>query len=325
MMKTIVITGATGFVGGALARHYLANGWQVVGLKRPSSKLPTDLEIQWVDGDVIDPASLENTFVGADVVIHAAGMLGEAGIPESTYHNLHVDGTKNVLEAIQKQAPQARVLYVSSPGVLGPIDGAPADEKTPLAPSNPYERSKANAEELVLGFAQKGMDIVISRPEFIYGPYDAHVLGLFTAVKRGIFFYIGNGRSTCHPTFIDDAVHGMALCIEKGDSGQIYHITGPQPVTFKELGETIAQCLDVRPPWIQIPKSIAMIGAFKLELLGKLLGRTPPLSRTGVAFFSENRAFSWHKAQALLEYTPQNDLAMGVQKTVDWYRQQGWL
>ncbi|MEM7331432.1 MAG: NAD-dependent epimerase/dehydratase family protein [Chloroflexota bacterium] len=324
-MKKIIITGATGFVGGALAKHFAGAGWDVTGVKRPSSTQPADLEISWVDGDVTEASRLSGIFHEADFVIHAAGMLGEAGIPESAYQQLHVDGTKNVLNAIEKQAPNARILYVSSPGVLGPIDGSPADETTPLAPSNPYERSKAKAEALVREYAGQGLDIVIARPEFIYGPHDAHVLGLFSAIQRGLFFYIGNGRSTCHPTFIDDAVRGMALCLEKGQSGEIYHITGPTQVTFKELGETIANAVDVHHPWIRIPKPIAMIGAWCLELLGSLLGRTPPLSRTGVAFFSENRAFSWQKARALLEYTPQNDLATGVQKTVTWYRQQGWL
>lgn len=325
-MKKVTITGATGFVGGALARAFCARGWRVVGVRRAGSQIPHDLEIEWVEGDVLDLSSLGGgAFVGADAVIHAAGMLGRTGVPESAYSRLHVDGTRHVLDVVCHEAPGARVLYVSSPGVLGPIDGTEADETTLLRPSNPYERSKAAAETVVRTYAARGMDVVIVRPEFIYGPGDTHVLGLFAAVQRGVFFYVGNGRSTCHPTYIDDAVDGMHLALEAGHSGEIYHITGPEPVTFETFGETIATALGVRAPWLRLPRWLAYGGAAGLELIGKLTGMTPPLSRTGVAFFSENRRFSWQKAHSELGYMPRYDLSTGVQQTVAWYQENGWL
>jgi nucleoside-diphosphate-sugar epimerase len=322
----IVITGVSGFVGGALARALVGEGRQVVGLVRPSSNTShlSELDIVLVEGDVTDPQSLAALFQPGDWVIHAAGMLGQSGVPESSYHKLHVEGTRNVLTAVEK-AGVGRVLYVSSPGVLGPIDGPAADESMAVAPSNPYERSKAAAEKAAQEFAAQGMTIVIARPEFIYGPGDAHVLGLFQAVQRGIFFYIGRGQAVCHPTFIDDAVRGMILCLEKGRPGQIYHITGPRPVTFEEYGRTVADALEVRRPWLRLPKFAGLIGAVMLEFLGKVLGFNPPLSRTGVDFFSENRRFSWQKANRELGYQPEVDLAEGVKRTVDYYRQQNLL
>jgi nucleoside-diphosphate-sugar epimerase len=169
------------------------------------------------------------------------------------------------------------------------------------------------------------MPIVIARPEFIYGPGDEHVLGLFQAVKRGIFFYVGSGQANCHPTYIDDAVDGMVRCLINGRVGQIYHITGPQPVTFKQLGEAIATALGVRPPWLKLPRPLALLAATALEGVGKLTGITPPLSRTGVAFFSEDRRFSWQKAHTELDYTPQFDLQTGVTATVRWYHEKGWM
>jgi nucleoside-diphosphate-sugar epimerase len=322
----IVITGITGFVGGALARAVVAEGRKVAGLVRPTSDtIPiADLDIEWVAGDVTNPQSLERVFKAGDWVIHAAGMLGQSGIAEPLYHQLHVEGTGHVLAAAAA-AGVGRVLYVSSPGVLGPIEGEAADEAAPLAPSNPYERSKAAAEKMALDFAARGLLVMIARPEFVYGPGDRHVLGLFRAVQRGLFFYIGRGQQVCHPTFIEDAVQGMVLCLEKGRSGEIYHITGPRPVSFREYGQTIADALGVRRPWLMLPKSAAWLGAWSLETAAKLVDKEPPLSRTGVAFFSENRRFSWQKARQELAYRPLVDLSEGVRRTVEWYRRQGLL
>jgi nucleoside-diphosphate-sugar epimerase len=328
----VAITGVTGFVGGALAEALAADGHEIVGVARPLStkKIGRGLTpfnadlVSWREGDVTDPASLRGAFDNVDWLIHAAGMLGQAGVPEADYFRLHEGGTANVLSEAQR-AGVKRVLYISSPGVLGPISGPPADETTPLAPSNPYERSKAAAERVARQFAQDGLPVVIARPEFIYGPGDLHVLGLFQAVGNGRFFTIDGGYHTCHPTYIEDAAAGMILALKNGQSGEIYHVTGPEPVTFRELGDTIAAALNVSPPRINLPRWLAWLGAAGLELLAGLIGRQPPLSLTGVAFFSEDRRFSWQKAQRELGYAPQFDLERGVTATVNWYREQELL
>ena len=120
-------------------------------------------------------------------------------------------------------------------------------------------------------------------------------------------------------------VTGMILALKNGRAGDIYHITGPEPVTFRELGETIARLLNVPPPRFNLPRWLAWLGAVGLELLFGAIGRQPPLSRTGVAFFSEDRRFSWQKAHLQLSYTPQFDLERGVGATVKWYQEQGLL
>ena len=323
-MTTVAVTGATGFIGQGLVRALVAKGMAVVALARPGAVRQglDGLDIHWVEGEVTKPESLKGKFSGANWLIHAAGMLGQAGIPESTYQQLHVEGTRHVLDAATSCS---RILYISSPGVLGPINGPPADESQPLAPSNAYERSKAAAEEVALSFAGQGAPVIIARPEFIYGPGDHHVLGLFRAVQRGQFFYISGGHATCHPTYIDDAINGLLGCLQKGQPGEIYHITGPRPVTFRELGRRMATAMKVRDPWLSIPKPLAWLGALVLERVAGLTGIEPPLSRTGVAVFSENRRFSWEKASRELGYQPQFELQEGLDRTVNWYRQEGYL
>ncbi len=322
-----VVTGATGFVGSAMAKALLNLGAEVLALSR-TSNAPAQLKslpITWVVADITEPRTLSGHFANADYVIHAAGKLGKAGTTEDEYMRLHVDGTKNLLNELSKSNPKPKTLYISSPGVLGPITGEAANEETPLAPSNPYERSKAVAEDLVKGFAANGFPVVIGRPEFIYGPGDMHVLGLFRAIQKGHFFYIGGGQNTCHPTFIDDATDGLLRCLKHGQVGEVYHITGPRPVTFREFSETIACALNVSPPRFNIPRSLAMVGASGLEILGRFAGKSPPLSRTGVAFFSEDRRFSWSKAQRELDYQPQYSLQAGVEITINWYQRNGYL
>jgi len=323
----VFITGATGFLGGALARALAQEGAEVHALARPRADRSAldGVAITWHEGDVTVPRTLSGVMGGAEWIIHAAGRLGQAGVPEEVYRRLHVDGTRNVMAAALAMGTQPRVLHVSSPGVLGPIRGGPAAEDAPYAPSNPYERSKAASEQVAFEFVSGGLEVVISRPEFVYGPGDRHVLGLFQAVQRGRFFLIDGGRRLCHPTFIADAVAGMLLCLRGGRSGSIYHIAGPRPVTFRAFSEMIATSLGVPPPRLSLPRWSAMLGAIAFEALGRVTGRKPPLSRTGVAFFSEDRLFSWQRAHQELGYTPQFDVAAGVARTIAWYRQKGWL
>ncbi len=329
--RRVVVTGAGGFIGAAITRRLAQTGHVVTALVRPGSSRQRleGLSVTCAPADVTDPASLRGLFRGADWVVHAAGKLGAAGVPELLYQTLHVDGTRHVLRLVQAEAPGARVLHVSSLGVVGPVrhpqrTGWP-DERALLAPTNPYERSKATAERVVRNFTQAGLDVVLVRPEFVYGPGDRHVLGLFQAIQRGFFFYIGSGLNWCHPTYIEDVVDGMMAALERGGTGQVYHLTGPRPVTWRALAGTAADILGVPPPRWRAPRWLVAAGAWGAEVVAAWLGRTPPLSRTGVAFFSENRGGNWAKAQREIGYTPATSLPAGLARTILWYRQHGLL
>ena len=354
----VVLTGATGFVGGALARRLAAEGLELHALTLPGSDRSrlAGVPVTFHSGDITTPAGLDGLFDGATWVIHAAGMLGRAGVSAATYNRINAEGVGHVLAAVERAWQQGRtaaglrVLHVSSAGVLGPVRQAgmkdeggrmssepplrdssfrlhPSsfDESSPLAPSNAYERSKALAEEYAAGLAAGGLPLVVARPEFIYGPGDVHVLGLFRAIQRGLFFYIGDGTNTCHPTYVDDMVDGLLACLRRGAPGGVYHIAGPRPLPVRELAETIAAALGVPPPRCRVPVPLAWLGSAGLEAAGRLLGRDVPLSRTGVAFFSENRRSTYAKAERELGFAPRVELRKGVERTVGWYRQEGLL
>jgi dihydroflavonol-4-reductase len=322
----VAITGATGFLGGAIARALAGSGAEVHALHRPGADRSAlaGLPITWHEGDIGDRGSLTALLRDADWIIHAAGKLGAVGVPDETYRQVNVDGTRNVLAAALATETSPRVVHLSSPGVLGPT-AEPADENSPALPTNGYERSKAEAEHVARDFAARGLPVVLARPGFVYGPGDRHTLGLFTAVARRRFFYVDGGRHRCQPTFIDDAVAGIIACARDGRAGEAYHIAGPRAVTFRELGEAIATGLGVAAPRLTLPRWLAMLGATGLEAVGRVSGRPVPLGRTGVAFFSEDRIVSWQKAHRALGYTPRCDVADGVARTVAWYRQNGWL
>ncbi len=325
----VVVTGATGFLGAALVQALLRQGAELHVVVRPDSLRSRlhGLSLTVHEAEITQPETLTGLFDGANWVVHAAGILGQSGISESEYQRINVMGARHVLQAISHSGARPRVLHVSSAGVLGPLAAAAEtpDETAPLAPSNAYERSKADAERVVAAFVADGLPVIVARPEFVYGPGDWHVFGLFQTIQQGRFFYIGGGGKTCHPTFIDDAVAGMLACLQRGEPGQAYHITGPRPVTFRELATAIAAALHVPPPRLSLPVWLAYSGALGLEFVGKFTGRPVPLSRTGVAFFSENRRFSYVKAQRQLGYQPRVDLPAGIARTIAWYQQQGKL
>jgi dihydroflavonol-4-reductase len=327
-MTQILITGATGFIGSTLACALAGDAVRV--LARPSSDLSSlaGLQVEVVRGDVTQPETLPPAVEGVDVVYHLAGMLGRFGVPYSAYHRLHVEGTCNLLRACGGRGVQ-RIVHCSSPGMLGAVEPGdpPRDERSAHHPTSLYERSKSAAEKAALPLAEElGLPLVIARPEFVYGPGDRHIVGLFRNIQRGTFFYMGRGDCLCHPSYVGDVVAGLQACASvRARPLEAYHLCGPRPVTIRELVEAVARALQVHPPWLHLPTPLVRAGAWAAEGAARLLGIEPPLSLEGVRFFTESRAFAIDKARRELGWTPQVDLDEGMRRAVAWYRKKGLL
>ncbi|MEM7800012.1 MAG: NAD-dependent epimerase/dehydratase family protein [Chloroflexota bacterium] len=327
---TILITGATGFVGGAMLGAYAEAGEDFVALTRRENdphlteQTKSHSNVRWAYGNIIKPDTLVALFEDVHTVIHAAGQLGAFNVSEEEYDAIHVDGTRNLLVSAA-QSGIDKFLHVSSCGVQGPTGKIPQTEDYPYNPSNPYEYSKMKAERLALNFAKEGLPVVVCRPDFLYGPYDLHVLGLFRAIADQRYLHIGGGRATCVPTYIDDCVTGIMLAVERGEIGEVYHITGQQPVTFREMTQAIANELKVTHPSLGLPTPFAYAAAAMCEFVFPLVGGTPPLTRGAVEFFGNDHQFSYEKASRLLGYQPQTGLDEGVAKTIAWYRENGLI
>lgn len=322
----VLVTGSSGFVGGYVSEWLSGEGFDTRAMVRAGggSSLLDGFGVSVVYGDVNEKKSLKEAFFGVDVVVHAAGVLGEWGRPERYYAKVNVEGTRNVVDACVEDAV-GRLVFIGSAGVLGP-NVRDAGESLPYAPSNAYERSKAEAEKIVLNaFREDGLPVVVLRPEFLYGPRDVHVLGLFKSIKKGLFPLIGGGLSLLHPTYIADLKVPLLNSIKKeAAAGETYLVTGERPVTVKEFSSLIADALGVSRPRLYLPSALAMAAALLCESIAKLSGLNPPLTKSRVLFFTQDRGFDSSKAKREIGLNPA-PLAYGIKETVKWYEKNGFI
>jgi nucleoside-diphosphate-sugar epimerase len=326
----VLVTGATGFTGGHLARHLVARGNTVAALVRPASLgRAADLEkagIQVRSGDLADPATVAAAVRDVEVVYHIAATYREAGQGSADYTKVNVEGTRNVLEAARANGAR-RVVHCSTGGVHGHIENPPATETAPFSPGDVYQRTKLEAELLALDFgARHRLEVVVARPIGIYGPGDTRFLKMFKGLARGRFPMLGRGDVFYHLTYIDDLVRGLELCgTVPGVAGQAFILAGPEYTTLRELVDLIAGTLGVAPPRWHFPVWPVWVAGALCEAVCVPLRIEPPLFRRRVDFYRKSRAFDTAKARRELGYNPAVDLKTGIARTAEWYRAAGML
>ncbi|OLT55157.1 hypothetical protein BI334_32785, partial [Moorena producens 3L] len=216
----MLVTGASGFTGSHLT-HWLADqGYLVRALVRPSadvSALDTEKRrigrIELFEGDLLQHETIEQAVAGCEHVYHVAALYRAAKHPDQLYWDVNVGGTSAVVEAC-RQHGVARLLHCSTIGVHGGVEEVPANEQSPFAPSDIYQRTKLAAEQCVQQSQSQGLPVTIVRPAGIYGPGDMRFLKLFTLVKTGRFIMFGSGQTLLHLVFVDDLVRGMWQAVE---------------------------------------------------------------------------------------------------------------
>jgi len=326
----VLVTGATGFTGGHLARALLRDRHTVAALVRPSSlERAAGLQSAGAElrpGDLQDPDSVARAAAGCEVVYHIAATYREAGQSESAYRHINVDGTRHVLEAA-RAAGVRRLVHCSTGGVHGHIEKPPADEEAPFAPGDVYQRTKLEAERLAADFGRRtGLEVVIARPIGIYGPGDLRFLKMFRGIARGRFPMLGSGEVFYHLTYIDDLVRGFRLCADVPEAaGRTYLLAGPDYTTLNALVALIAEELQVSPPRLRFPVWPVWLAGAVCEAVCVPLGIQPPLFRRRVDFYRKSRAFTTARAARELGYQPAVDLRTGIRMTIDWYRSQRLL
>ncbi len=322
-----LVTGATGFTGGHLARALMARGHRVRALVRDPERASTlgTAGIELTLGDLREPRALDRAMAGVDVVYHIAAVYREAGISRETYQAVNADAPRAIVEAAAR-ARVKRVVHCSTVGVHGDVDHPPANEEAPFKPGDVYQATKLEGERLAREAGQRlGIGVTVARPTGIYGPGDRRLLKLFRAVTRRLPI-LGSGEIYYHLTYIDDLVEGFRLCGEHpGAAGRTYILAGGEVTTLNELIGIIAEVAGVRPPRIHLPVWPFWVAGAICEAICVPMGIEPPIYRRRVDFYTKSRAFDMTRARMEIGYAPQVGLREGVARTLNWYREHRWL
>jgi nucleoside-diphosphate-sugar epimerase len=324
----VLVTGATGFTGGHLARALRARGDDVRALVRDPARAAelSRVGVELVTGDLRDGGAVDAAARGVEVVYHIAAIYRQAGLREEEYRAVNADAVRAVIEAAARGGAR-RVVHCSTVGVHGDIERPPGNEDAPLRPGDIYQVTKLEGERIAAeAAAQTGIEVVVARPTGIYGPGDRRLLKLFRGVARRRFVILGSGRIFYHLTHIDDLIQGFRLCAEVPQAaGRTYILAGPDVTTLNELVEVIAEEAHVPPPRLHLPVWPFWLAGAACEALCAPLGIEPPIYRRRVDFFTKSRAFDIARARQELGYAPAVGLRDGVRRTLASYREAGWL
>jgi dihydroflavonol-4-reductase len=324
-----LVTGATGFVGSAVARALLARGHRVRVLARPNSdrRNIAGLAVEIAEGAMEDPRSLARAVAGCRYVYHVAADY-RIWVPDpGPMFRANVDGTRDLMTAAL-EAGAERVVYTSSVATLGLVPGGSADEETPSSLDDmigPYKRSKFAAEEVARGLArERGLPIVIVNPSTPVGPGDIKPTPtgrLIVEAARGQMpAFVDTGLNIVH---VDDVAEGHLAAAEKGRIGERY-ILGGENMALAEILAEVAQAVGKRPPWLRVPHSVLFPVAIGAELAARVTGRDPFVTLDGVRMSRKKMYFTSEKASRELGYTPR-PAREAIADAVSWFEANGYL
>lgn len=329
-MDLAFVTGASGFVGSAVARALLAAGYAVRALVRKTSPR-TNLDLaglQLVEGDMRDERAVSEAAAGARYVFHvAADYRLWAPDPSEILRN-NVDGTRAVLRAAGAAGAE-RIVYTSSVATLRlHPDGTPADESTMLSEDSAigaYKRSKVAAEALALQMAERdGLPLVIVNPSTPIGPRDVRPTPtgriIVEAASGRMPAFVDTGLNLVH---VDDVAYGHLLALRSGRIGQRY-ILGGENVTLARMLEMIAGLTRRAAPRIRLPRRAIYPVALASEAIARFTGREPFATMDGLRMAKYRMFFTSAKAQAEFGYTAR-PVIEALQDAIGWFRQEGMI
>jgi len=277
-------------------------------------------------GSLGDRSSLARAVKNVEVVYHIAAVYRQAGMPAAAYRAVNATAVGALIEAAAS-AGARRVVHCSTVGVHGDIEKPPATEDAPIKPGDIYQVTKVEGERIAHeASARTGVPVTIARPSGIYGPGDRRLLKLFRGIARRRFVVLGSGDIFYHLTYIDDLVEGFRLCGEvPAAANRTYILAGGEVTTLNELMTLIAREAGVEPPKLKLPAWPFWLAGAACEAVCAPFGIEPPIYRRRVDFFTKSRAFDIGRARAELGYAPRVGLRDGIQRTLAWYRENGWL
>lgn len=325
----VLVTGATGFTGRALIDKLIAQGLDVRVIARPSKRADelSELSCTVYSGQVYDPEIIATAVKGVNYIFHVAAAFREAGIGDEIYTKVHLDSTKLLAEEAIKQSDFRRFIHVSTMGVHGHISNPPGDEESPYSPGDLYQDTKLKAELWIRDFAkQKKLPLVVIRPTAIYGPGDKRLLKIFKMSTWPIFPILGFGKCWYHLIHVDDLTNSFLLAAIHNDAVGNYFLCGDeQAITLVDMVKIAGKVTGKNPFILRIPVTPFFWIADLCELICRPLGVEPPIYRRRVAFYTKDRNFDTSKIRNKLGMQNKYSNESGIQETVKWYLEQGWL
>jgi dihydroflavonol-4-reductase len=325
-----LLTGATGFVGSAVARVLAARGHRLRLLVRPTSdrRNLADVDAELALGDLTDPASLTRAAAGCRYVFNVAADY-RFWVPDpDAMLRANVEGTLAVMRAAQAAGVE-RIVHCSSVAALGwTEDGTPADETTQTNEADfigTYKRSKFLAERAVMDLVrQEGLPAVVVNPSAPVGPRDIKPTPTGKMIRDAaagrVPAYIDTGLNMVH---VDDVAEGHALALERGRIGERY-VLGGENLLLKDILALVAEVVGRRPPRIEVPEALVWPAAWFMEGLARLTGIPPMMTRDHIKMARHKMFYSSAKAIRELGYSPR-PLRAAIEDAVAWFRANGML
>ena len=324
-IRSCFVTGGTGFVGSHLVDLLLDGGCEVRCLVRDRTRLRwlQGKPVTLLEGDLGSREVLRDGVSGVDAVFHLAGVT--AARSRGEYFSVNSEGSQNVARAaLEAASPPGLFLFMSSLAALGPgrTDEAIVEERT-AEPVTDYGRSKLEGEKR-LG-TMEDLPLVVVRPSAVYGPRDREVYPLFRLAARGIV-PIFNPSARLSLIHVEDLARGVIAAGTAGRIGEAYFLAHPEAVSAAGLPQLFGDALGRKVRGLKIPRALIEASASVSEIWGVLSGRMPLFNRSKV---KELTASGWvcdtGKSEKELGFTADIHIVQGFDRTVRWYRKQGWL
>jgi len=325
---SILITGASGFVGSAIANEFRRAGYRVRVLVRSSSpRTNVDPADEVFVGDILHRESVASALKGARYLIHAAADYRLWAPSTEDLLSTNVEGTRIIMEEALR-AGLERIVHTSSVATVDPRASAPADESRPLPLSDAigaYKRSKVMAENLVAAMiTQDRLPAVIVNPSTPIGPRDVRPTPtgrmIIEAAAGRMPAFVDTGLNFVH---VDDVAAGHLAALRRGGIGERY-ILGGQNVTLRQMLTEIAAIVGRRPPRVRLPRAAVYPVAVGAELLARVSGRTPFATVDGLRMSRYYMHFDDSKARRELGYSSR-PYRQGLVEAIDWFAQAGYL
>ena len=328
-IRSVLVTGAGGFIGSHLVEDQLRRGRMVTALDVQLDRLEHLRNadgLKLVQGDIRDSEGVSRSLEQIDVVFHLASAHLEVSRSQSYFETINVDAARDLVERAA-EAGVKRMVHCSTVGVYGALTELPANEETECRPDIEYEITKLKGEIAVREAAAKNeLSTVILRPAWVYGPGCPRTLKLFRAIKSKRFVMVGDGNNFRHPIYIADMVDAFEkAALTDGINGETYIVASKEAVRLEELVAGIVSTLQMDYKPTRVPLIIMSPICAITEGLCRLIKKEPPFSTRSLKFFTESSSFDTRKVVSELEFDAAVSLTDGLRRTYESYLSTGGL